>query len=215
MDHSNGVGLSLGWRWNINESLTFGVAFVKKSYVGQFRKYRGYEPHHAQNYIPETAGAGFTYLFTKKLAGRFEVLWTNLGNLPNANNNVLPDGRLNLNKRGSRKSPGPGLQDATFINMGLGYNVNSMLSVGAGFSHRIKLSRKTSNILSHTYTLQTTYDLLAVGINFKYHQHDFFLTLSHGLKNRRSGFLPDELGSGKLIGKKSYDSLSISWGYLY
>jgi long-chain fatty acid transport protein len=214
-DHSNGVGLSLGWRWDINEALTFGAAFVKKSYIGQYRKYRGYEPHHGKNYIPETIGAGFTYKFTKQIAGRLEVIWTNLGNLPNANNNILPDGSLNLHKRGSNKSPGPGLQDATFINMGIGYKVNSMLAVGAGYSRRIKLPRRTSNILSHTYTFQTIYDLLAFGVDFRYEKHDFFLSFAHGFENRVSGYLPKVLRGGKFIAKKSNNALSIAWGYLF
>lgn len=215
MDHSHGLGLSLGWRWNIHKSLAFGLAFVKKSYVGQYRKYRGYEPHHAKNYIPATLGAGFTYLLTKRLAGRLEVLWTNFGNLPNANNTILPNGKLNLNKRGSNKSPGTGLQNATFVNLGLGYKVNPMLSLGAGYSHRFKRSRKSPYIISHSYSLQTIYNILAFGANFNYHHHDFFLTFSHGFENRESGYLPIELAGGKFIGKKRYDSLSLAWGYLY
>lgn len=213
-DHSNGVGLSMGWRWNISEKLDFGAAWIKKSYCGQYRKYRGFEPHHAENYIPQTFGAGFSYRFTSRLAGRLEVLWSNLGNLPNSNNNVLPNGQLNLNKRGSKKSPGPGLQDATYINVGLGYKLNSMLSIGAGFSHRIKLS-KNSNILSHTYTLQTIYDTLSLGANFKYEKHDLFLVFSHGFRNRVSGFMPKVLGGGRFVGEKQNTSLSISWGYMY
>lgn len=215
IDHSSGLGLSLGWRWNINKSLTFGAAFVKKSYVGQYRKYRGYEPHHAKNYIPETIGAGFTYRFTERVAGRLEVIWTNFGNLPNSNNTILPNGKLNLNKRGSNKSPGSGLQDATFINIGIGYNVFSGLSLGMGYSHRIKRSRKSPYIISHSYSLQTIYDILAFGINFNYHRHDFFLSFTHGFLNRESGSMPLELGGGKFIGKKCNDSISLAWGYLY
>lgn len=215
MDHSKGLGLSLGWRWNINKFITFGLAFVKKSYVGQYRKYRGYEPHHAKNFIPESIGAGFTCRFTKKIAGRLEVLWTDFGNLPNSNNNILPNGKLNTNKRGSNKSPGAGLQDATFINLGLGYKVNGMLALGAGLSHRIKLSRKSPYIISRSYMRQTIYDLVTIGINFNYHKHDFFLTLSHGFENHQSGYMPKEIGGGKFHSKKQYDSLSIAWGYLY
>jgi long-chain fatty acid transport protein len=213
-DHSFGIGFSFGWRWNINKRLTFGFAFVKKSYIGQYRKYRGYEPHHAKNYIPETIGMGFSFIFTKKVAGRLEVLWTNLRNMPGANNNVLSNGRLNLNRRGSNKSPGPGLQDATFINLGIGYNVSPMLSFGMGYSHRIKL-RRSSNIISHTYALQTIYDVLSVGVNYNYHHNDFFLTFSHGFQNRTSGYFPKEFGGGKLIAKRGTNALSIAWGYLY
>lgn len=215
MDHSGGFGLGLGWRWNITKSLAFGAALVKESYVGQFRKYRGYEPHHARNYIPATLGAGFTYLFTEKLAGRLEVLWTNFGSLPNANNTLLPNGQFNLNKRGSHKSPGAGLQDATFINMGLGYKVNAMWSLGMGWSHRIKLKRKSPYIISRPYVRQTVYDLLTLGVNFKYCSNDFFLTYSHGFQNRESGTVPEVLGGGKFVSKRSTDSLSIAWGYLY
>lgn len=213
-DHSSGIGFSIGWRWNITECLKFGAAWTKKSYCGQYRKYRGFEPHHAKNFIPQTIGAGFSYLFTHKLAGRLEVLWSNLGNLPGANNNILPDGSLNLNKRGSKKSPGPGLQDATYINLGMGYKVNSQLAVGVGFSHRIQL-RRSSNFLSHTYTRQAIYNLLSFGANFKYEKHDLFLVLSRGFRNRVSGYMPAQLGGGKFIGEKETTSLSISWGYLY
>ena len=214
-DHSNGIGFGVGWRWNITKRLNFGAAWVKKSYCGQYRKYRGFEPHHAKNYIPQTFGAGFSYRFTSKIAGRLEVLWMNLGDLPGANNNVLPNGRLNLNKRGSNKSPGPGLNDATYINLGIGYKLNSMFSVGVGFSHRIKLPRKTSNILSHTYILQTIYDTLSLGANFKYKKQDFFLVISHGFRNKVSGIMPIELGGGRFVGEKQNTSLSVSWGYVY
>lgn len=215
MDHSSGIGLSFGWRWNINKSLAFGFAFVKKCYVGQYRKYRGYEPHHAKNYIPETIGGGFTYQFTQKIAGRLEVIWSDLGNLPNSNNTILSNGKLNTNKRGSNKSPGVGLQDATFINLGLGYKVNSMLSIGAGLSHRIKLTRKSPFIISRGYMRQTIYDLVTLGANYNYHCHDFFLTLSHGFENHQSGYMPEQIGGGKFTSKKKYNSLSLAWGYLY
>lgn len=215
MDHSNGIGLSIGWRWKISEKLDFGAAWSKKSYCGQFRKYRGFEPHHAKNYTPQTFGAGFTRLFTKRLAGRLEVLWTNLGALPNANNNVLADGSLNLNKRGSKNSPGSGLQDATYINLGMGYKLNSLLSLGAGYSHRIKIPRKGSNILSHSYALQTIYDIFSLGANLNYQKHVLFLSVSWGFKNRVSGLLPIEIGGGRFAGEKQTASVSLSWGYLF
>ncbi|CUI16103.1 Conserved hypothetical secreted protein [Candidatus Protochlamydia naegleriophila] len=215
MDHSQGLGLTLGWRWNISKSLTFGLAFIKKSYVGQYRKYRGYEPHHAKNYIPETIGGGFTYRFTKKIAGRLEVLWTGFGSLPNSNNALLSNGKLNTNKRGSHKSSGSGLQDATFINLGLGYKMNSTLSFGIGFSHRLRLARKSPYIISHSYRRQIAYNLVTFGVNYNHHHHDFFLTLSHGFENRQSGYMPEQIGGGKFTSKKNYNSLSIAWGYLY
>lgn len=215
MDHSSGVGCSIGWRWNITEKLKFGAAWTRKSYCGQYRRYRGYEPHHAKNFTPQTFGAGFSYRFTEKLAGRLEVLWSNFGNLPGSNNNILPNGSLNLNKRGSKKSPGPGLQDATYINTGIGYQLNSMLSLGIGFSHRIKLTRNGSNFLSHSYTRQTIYNTLSLGAHFKYEKHELFLVNSYGFKNRVSGFLPVVLGGGQFVGEKENISLSISWGYLY
>lgn len=214
-DRSSGFGFTIGWRWKITDRLDFGTAWARKSYCGQFRKYRGYEPHHAENYTPQLFGAGFRYLFSNRLAGRLEVLWSNLGNLPGANNNVLPDGSLNLHKRGSDKSPGPGLQDSTFINVGIGYKVNEMLSVGAGFSHRIKL-RKSSNFISHTYTLQTIYEALSLGANFNYKKHDVFLSATYGFKNRVTGVLPIEVaGGGRMAGERQIFSLSMSWGYKY
>ena len=214
-DHSNDVGLTVGFRWNITEKLHFGTAWSRKSYAGQYRKYRGFEPHHAHNYTPQLFGAGFNYIFTDRIAGRLEVLWTNLGNLPSANNNFLPNGSPNLNKRGSNKSPGPGQQDATYINMGMGCKINKMLSVGAGLSHRIKLRSKNKNIASHTYRLQTIYDILSVGANFNCGKHDIFMSFAYGFRNSVSGYLPEASGGGKLSGHKQNVSLSFSWGYLY
>lgn len=213
-DHSNGIGLTIGWRWNITKSLSFGAAWAKKSYCGQYRKYRGYEPYHAQNYIPQSFGAGFSYRFNLKLAGRLEVLWSNLGNLPKSNNNILADGSLNVNKRGSNKSPGPGLRDATFINAGIGYQLNSMVSFGASFSHRLKTHR-SSNIVSHTYTFQTIYNILSLATNINYQKHDVFLSFAYGFKNRIRGYMPQPLGGGKFIAEKQSTSISASWGYRY
>lgn len=214
-DHSSGFGFSLGWRWKITEDLDFGAAWSKKSNCGQFRKYRGFEPHHAKNYAPQLAGAGLSYRFTSRLAGRLEVLWMNLGKLPQANNNVLSDGSLNLNKRGSNKSPGPGLQDATYVNIGMGYQFNSIVSVGAGISHRIKLSRKSPLILSHVYMIETIYDTLSLGANFNYQKHNLFLGFTYGFRNSVSGLMPVEFGGGRFTGGKQNSSLSLSWGYLY
>lgn len=214
-DHSDGVGFSIGWRWKITENLNFGTAWARKSYCGQYRKYQGYEPHHAKNFAPQTLGAGFTYRFTPKFGGRLEVLWTNLGNLPGANNNLLPDGSLNMNKRGSDQSPGPGLNDATYINIGTGYLFNPMLSVGAGLSHRIRLPRKSPYLISHSYMLQTIYDSLSVAANFNYKKHNVFAGLIYGFKNTVSGLMPPTLGGGRFTGEKRSISLSLSWGYMY
>lgn len=213
-DHSGGFGLSIGWRWRITKNLDFGAAWSRKSYCGQFRRYRGYEPHHAKNYAAQTFGAGLSYRFTPKFAGRLEVLWLNLGNTPYANNNILSDGSLNLNKRGSSKSPGPGLNDATYINVGVGYAINSILSVGMGYSHRIKL-HKSSNFISHTYMIQTIYDVLSLGANINYQKHNVFVGFTYGFKNKVSGFMPEVIGGGQFIGEKQDTSLSVSWGYLY
>lgn len=215
IDHSHGIGFSIGWRWKITKDLDFGTAWSIKSYCGQFRKYRGFEPHHADNYTPHSVGAGFSYQFTSKLAGNFQVVWSNLGSLPYANNNVLPDGSLNLHKRGSNKSPGPGLNDATYFNIGIGYQLNAMLSVGASYSHRIKLPRKSPLILSHTYMIQTIYDIISLGANFNYQKHSLFLVTSYGFRNSVSGLMPLELGGGRFTGGKQNTSLSISWGYQY
>lgn len=215
MDHSSGLGLGIGWRWVINKKVDFGIAFVKKSYVGQFRKYRGFEPDHAKNYIPATLGGGFTYKFNEKIAGRIEVLWTGYGSLPNANNTLLRNGQLNTNKRGSHKSPGAGLQDATFLNIGLGYKVNSWLSFGSGYSHRFRIPRRSHLIISHSYIRQTIYDLATLGANFNFDPHDFYITFSHGFKNRQSGYMPDQIGGGKFSSSKSTNALSLAYGYLY
>lgn len=212
-DHSSGVGFSVGWRWIITKKLAFGIAWAKKSYCGQFRRYRGYEPRHADNFIPQTVGGGFSYQLTPQLAGRLELLWSNQGNTPGANNNLLSNGRPNTNKRGSRKSPGPGLQDSTYINLGLGYKVNSMLSLGSGYSHRIKLF--SPYFLSHSYRRQTIYDTLSFGANFKYHIHDLFLVFSYGFKNRLSGTVPATAGGGKFASERQTTTLLISWGTLF
>jgi long-chain fatty acid transport protein len=213
-DYSYGFGCSIGYRWKITDKLNFGTAWTRKSYAGQYRKYRGFEPHFAHNYTPQTVGGGFSYRFTKNLAGRLEMLWTNLGNLPAANNSILPDGSINTNKRGSNQSPGPGLQDATYINMGMGYKVNSIWAMGVGYSHRIRLP-KGPIIISHSYTLQTIYEMLSIGSNFKYKNNDLFIVFTYGFPNKTSGHMPETLGGARFQSEKQTTSLSLSWGYMY
>lgn len=214
-DHSGGLGLTLGWRWKITPSLDFGIAWIKKSYVGQFRKYRGFEPDHAKNFIPQTIGGGFGYRPLPKLAGRAEMLWVNSSHLPGSDLSVLPNGEFNTHKRGSKKSPGPGLQDAILLNLGLGYQFTTQLALGMGFSHRFKNSGKNRYILSHSYRSQVIYDLITLGANFKYKKHDFYLTLTHGFNNRVEGLMPTAIGGGRFTTDKSNNTAFFSWGYLY
>lgn len=211
LDHSSGVSINIGWRWNITEKLHFGTAWTRKGHCGQYRRYRGFEPHHAKNFNPQTVGAGFTYIFTKQLAGRIEVLWSNYGNLPGSNNSILPNGAINTNKRGSRKSPGPGLQDATFINMGLGYIINPNISLGTGYSYRFKIGNSPT-IISHSYRLQTIYQNFVLGSHLKFGKQEMFIVFSHGLRNKVSGKIPEQLGGGRLTSVKHQMSLSVSWG---
>lgn len=213
-DHSHGIGLTLGYRWNITKALKFGIAWTQKTYCGQYRRYRGFDPHHAENYIPQAIGGGFSYKFNQYFAGRLEVLWVNQGNLPGANNTILADGKLNTNKRGSNQSPGPGLQDATFINMGLGCRLNQMVSVGVGFSKRIKL-RPSTVIISHSYIMQTIYDLLSLGANINYKKHDIYMSCSFGFNNHIKGHLPAQVGGGEIATNRSTASFSFSYGYKY
>lgn len=214
MDHSNGFGLTAGIRWNISKQLLFGAAWARKNYCGRFWKYRGFEPFHGKNYTPQTVGAGFTYRFNERWAGRLECLWSNQGNLPNANNSILPNGAINTNKRGSSKSPGPGLQDATFLNLGLGCRVNKHLSIGSGLSHRFK-PRFSSNFLSHSYRRQVIYNLISLGANFNYHKHDLFFVMTKGFNNHVSGRLPTSLGGRKFSSDRETFSMTLSYGYLY
>lgn len=215
VDHSGGFGCSIGWRWKINDDFNFGVAWTNKSYCGQFRKYRGFEPQHANNYMAQTIGGGFSYRFTSKFSGRLEVIWSNFGNIPQANNSLLSNGKVNGHKHGSNKSPGPGTNDATVINMGLGYQVSEMLSLGASLSHRIKLSRKSPLIISHSYMTQTIYDTIILASNFNIQNHNLFISLSYGFKNHVSGLLPQDAGGGKIIHEKETLSCSFSYGYKY
>jgi len=214
-DFSGGIGFTLGWRWNITKTLCFGAALAKKSYCGSYRKYRGYEPHHAKNYVPETFGAGFRYFLTSKLAGRLEVLWSNLGNLPGANDNFLTNGEVNRNLRGSTDSPGPGLQDATFINVGLGYQFSKQLSVGTGLSHRLKHARRNNSFLSQSYTRGVIYDLLSFGVNFNTDKHNLFFSFAYGFENNSTGTLPVAAGGGRMNSRRRTTTCSLSWGYLY
>lgn len=214
-DFSYGMGCTIGWRWNISKALCFGAAWTLKSHCGQYRKYRGYEPQHAKNYLPETFGAGFRYRFSSTIAGRLEVLWSGLGKLPGANDNFLSDGQLNTNRRGSTHSPGPGLQAATFINIGLGYKWNERLSIGTSFSHRFQRSRENPSFVSHTYRHGAIYEVLSIGANFNCQHHDLFFSFSYGFENRSSGSLPLAAGGGGLHSKRSLSSCSLSWGYLF
>ncbi len=215
LDHSSGFGFSLGWRWKITDKLNFGTAWIKKSFAGQYMRYRGFEPKYASNYTPQSLGAGFSYRFWERFSGRIEVLWSNLGSLPNANNNVLANGKPNPHKRGSNKSPGPGLQDATYLNIGLGCRWNKYLSIGTGLSHRFKLVKNNRNFISHTYARQVIFDTISIGANIKLEKHDIFLVAMKGLTNRITGYLPVELGGGDFSSTRETFSASLSWGYKY
>lgn len=214
-DRANGVGCSVGWRWNITKALSFGAAYVKKCDCGHFSKYRGFEPKHAKCGVARTLGGGFTYRFGGKFAARAETLWTNLADSSGANGSISQDGRLNPHKKGSKNAPGPGLQDALFINLGVGAKLHDMFVMGIGYSHRMKWARNSPYFFAQSYAQQTIFDILSLGSMLIYKRHELFLVYSYGFKNEVSGIVPETLGGGTLHSQKRNMTFSASWGYKF
>lgn len=208
-DSSNGWGLRLGWMGKINNNLTLGATYSSKIRMSKFDNYRGLFAEDGDFDIPSTftLGAAFKPLPQWTIALDYQRI--NYSDAQSVSNPSTSPALL-----GQAGGIGFGWSDIDVWKLGVSYDVNSSLTLRAGWNHGdnpIQSRDVTFNILAPGIVQ----DHFTLGATYKINpSNEITVAYMHAKKETVSG-APNTVyfpAGGTESIQMYQDSLGVSWG---
>ncbi|WP_018607262.1 OmpP1/FadL family transporter [Uliginosibacterium gangwonense] len=214
-DSSTGVGVRLGYIGEILPDVTLGLTWASRIRTGKLDRYKGLFANEGGFDVPENYGIGLSYRPTSSLTLALEGQHINYSDI---NSIATPlAGLLSGNKLGSANGPGFGWKDVTVWRVGASYDVNSTLTLRAGYSHSdqpIPQGQTFFNILAPA----TVRDHLTFGATWKASaSNEISAFYAHGFREtvKGSGSIPAAFGGGEANISLEENILGLSWGHKF
>ncbi len=217
-DTSTGYGLRIGWTGQVTPMVTLGATYQTKTKMSKFSKYSGLFADQGSFDIPSNFGVGAAVKATPQTTIALDaerINYSGVGSVGNAFTSVPPAfGGTGL-QLGATGGPGFGWQDMTVIKLGVSYDVDSTLTLRAGYNHnnqQIPSNQTLLNILAPG----VVQNHLSLGSTWKLaNKQEVSLAYIHAFKQTVSGVgvIPAQLGGGNASISMSEDSLSLSFGW--
>lgn len=213
-DSSTGVGFRLGWNGQIAPGLRGGVTWSSKI-SGRFDKYKGLFADSGSFDIPANYGVGVSYQPAKDwtLTADYQVI-----EYSGVKSIALPLSQLFTgNLLGSANGPGFGWKDTSVIKLGGLYQLNSALTLRAGYSHAtqpVPPEQTFFNILAPG----VVQDHVTAGFTWKASAHaEWSGFWTHGLNQSVNGqqSIPSSFGGGETHVHLKEDILGVAYGWKF
>ena len=222
-DDAWGFGLSVGWQGDfLDDRLTVGLVYNSKIDMDEFDDYRGLLAEKGDLDIPENYGIGLAFKATDKLLLGFDVQQINYSDVDSIGNSLQAgNGGMDLFNSayylGNNNGSGFGWDDMTVYKLGAEYQMNSQLTLRAGYSHAdqpIDKDQTMFNILAPAViedhaTVGMTYILPNKSEISMFYMHAF----EEEVKGRDS--IPMAFGGGEADIKMSQDAVGMAYGWSF
>lgn len=213
--YANGVGFTLGWKWDIMPCLIVGASYQPTVHMSRFGKYKGFIAQKGLLKDPSIISAGVRYRFLPCASACFDVQYFGWNRIRSIHNPLQPN--LFTAQLGDKNGAGFGWRSQWVYRFGADWDINECWTIRAG----CRLSKST--ITPH----QTAVNLLTddsvgnyvmTGFSWRplpraeisfYYAHGFERTV-HG-KNS----IPVRLGGGEVDLEQKKDVASVSVGIYY
>lgn len=220
--YSNGVGFTLGWKWDILPSLSVGATFQPRTSMNRFGKYKGFLAQDGLLNIPPLASVGISYRYIPQSSINFDVQyvgWRNCRSIHNriqpAFNNILlgqADYRL-----GGSKGLGFGWRSQWIYRVGIDYDLSCEWTVRAG-ARFAKSTIPASQTAVNLLTNDPCGNFIMGGFSYRPNEtFEFSAYYANGFDRVTKGFntIPAQLGGGNTSLKQAKTAVGLSLGYNY
>lgn len=210
-DSTVGVGVHLGYTGEITPTLTVGATWASKIH-GRFDDYKGLFTNGGSFDIPENYGVGFSWKVTPAwtVAADFQrILYGDVNSISNPLANLFAGNTL-----GSSDGPGFGWRNTNVIKIGTSYDVNSHLTLRAGYSHSSQPVASTETFLN-ILAPGVVQDQATIGATWKTDaKTSFGFFYGHAFKKTVDGdnSIPAAFGGGNANVHLSEDVVGVSFG---
>jgi long-chain fatty acid transport protein len=215
-DTSTGYGLRFGWTGEITPMVTLGATYQTKTKMSKFSNYSGLFADQGSFDIPSNFGVGTAVKATSQTTVALDVERINYSGVDSVGNTftAMPTTAGGTGPQlGATGGPGFGWQDMTIIKLGVSYDVDSMLTLRAGYNHnnqQIQGSQTLLNVLAPG----VVQNHLSLGGTWKLaNKQEVTLAYIHAFNQTVSGPIMTGLGGGNANISMHEDSLSFSFGW--
>lgn len=213
--YAQGWNGSVGFRGQVTDDLSIGVAYSPKAHMKRFNKYSGFIAGRGRLNVPQKVNAGIAYQVMPCLVVAFDFEWYNWKQVKGLSNPLLDGGVLN--DLGLSNGPGFGFRDQYFYRVGADWRINECWTVRAGFRHAntpVRRSQTAVNALS----LDCVEDFVTVGATWDFnccHEFSFVFAWGFDKKVNGSNSIPAGFGGGEANLKEQKYLLGLAWGWKY
>lgn len=213
--YSQGFGITLGYRCQFTDWLSFGVTYQPRTRMSRFKHFTGVLANHARLDIPRKIGAGIAIRYLRCSTIAFDVEHIQWKQVVPLRNPLLPN--LFVSKLGRKDGAGFGFRNQTYYRFGIDYDLSCDWTIRAGFRHvnaPIRRSQTAVNML----TVDTVEDVVTIGATWCINPcSEISAFYGHGFNNRIKGHhsIPEQLGGGEANLQFHFDVLGISLGMNY
>ncbi|MCM2290259.1 MAG: outer membrane protein transport protein [Sulfuritalea sp.] len=166
-DDSTGWGLRFGWMGQVSDKVTLGASYTSKMKMQKFDKYKDLFPSEGMFDMPEAYNLGIAVKATPQLTIAADYQRINYGGINSIANPSTNGGATTVGTLGCSACRGFGWGSVDVYKLGMEYQVNSNLTVRAGYNRTdnpITPRDVTFNIIApgvvqDHYTLGFTYNV--------------------------------------------------------
>ena len=180
-DHAFGVGVRIGYLWNISPTFSAGAAYSSPVFMQRFKVYRGLFAENGSFDIPQNAGVGVGWQALPTLHVGVDYKWIDYAGVASVGNSGSNAGLL-----GQDNGPGFGWHSINVVKVGADWKALEQLTLRAGYSYNdnpIHSSDVTFNILAPGVIQHH----LTVGATYVFGRQELSLAYMHGFYNSVSG----------------------------
>ncbi len=215
---SKGAGLRLGWTGEVSSAVSLGVTYQSKTKMSKFDKYKGLFAEQGEFDIPSNYAVGIAIKATPGTVIAFDVEKIKYSD-SNAVSNPLgpvtgaPGAGVLTNTLGTNNGAGFGWEDITVYKLGVSHNVNSNLTLRAGWNHGdqpIPSSQTFFNLLAPGVTK----DHYTLGASWKIEKgSEMSAMYMHAKENevKGSGSIPSQFFGGEANLKMYQNSFGLGY----
>ncbi|MDB2614053.1 outer membrane protein transport protein [Chlamydiales bacterium] len=216
-NYSTGYGVTFGWKGQINDRFSFGIAWKPKTHMKTLNQYKGFLAGQGSLDIPTIVRAGIAMKAFCNWTFAFDYQLLRYSEIPALNNSFTKRMSPPILALGADDGAGFGFQDQHFFRLGVNWDVSCKVSLRAGFRHaNVVYSGK--NVPPNILTNDVTVDFLTCGGTWRLLENaeinGFF---AWGFNNKKKGPIEGgfPFGGGETTLKQQRIIFALSLGWLY
>ncbi|MFZ4858692.1 MAG: OmpP1/FadL family transporter [Desulfuromonadaceae bacterium] len=180
-DHAFGIGVRLGYLWNITPGFSVGAAYSSPVFMQRFDKYKGLFAKDGSFDTPQSFSAGLGWQVSPAVHAGLDYKWIDYAGIAAVGNSSSNPGQL-----GQAAGPGFGWRSISVIKLGTDWKVNDEFTLRGGYSYNenpIPSRDVTFNILAPGVIQHH----LTAGATYAFGRQELSAAYMYGVHNSVSG----------------------------